>query len=114
MAQNLEVDEKKAGVVVEEENVSLSSSDEPKRDLDAAAKFLQDHKDIDSSNIDINKVRHKIDRNVITCLCLVFIMTFLDKAIYNVSLHESSTEFCLYKLVCWHYGRQEGPQIKRL
>jgi hypothetical protein len=89
MAQTPFLQEKKAGVVVEEENISISSA-EQKQDLDAAGKFLQDHKDVESSVIDINKLRHKIDRNVITCLCLVFIMTFLDKAIYNVSFHVPS------------------------
>jgi hypothetical protein len=87
MAPNHDLDEKKGGVVLEEENLSISSSEEPKKDFDAAGKFLHDHKDIDSSEVDIAKLRHKIDRHVVSCLCLVFIMTFLDKAIYNVSSH---------------------------
>jgi hypothetical protein len=87
MVENLDLEEKKAGVVVEAENISIDSG-ELKHELDGAGKFLQDHKDIDISGVDINKLRHKIDRHVITCLCLVFIMTFLDKAIYNVSTHE--------------------------
>jgi hypothetical protein len=90
MAQNLNIAEKKASVVVEEEDISTGSVKptgiiKKRRDLDAAATFLQTHKDIDTTGIDVNKVRHKIDRNVVTCLCLVFIMTFLDRAIYNVS-----------------------------
>jgi hypothetical protein len=94
MSKIPDVDEKKAGVVVEEENVSISSG-ELKRNLDGAGKFLADHADIDTSDIDINKVRHKIDRNVVSCLCLVFIMTFLDKAIYNVSSHGPKLELRL-------------------
>ena len=83
MTENPSLEGKKAGAVVKEENVSISSG-ERERDLDAAGKFLQDHEDVDSSGIDINRLRHKVDRNIITCLCLVFIITFLDRAIYNV------------------------------
>ncbi|KAF2421119.1 putative allantoate protein [Tothia fuscella] len=82
MERNVDLEEKSAVVVTKEETIS-HSDDEQEGNLDAAGKFLQVHKEIDSSNIDINRVRHKIDRNVIICLCLVYIMTFLDKAIYN-------------------------------
>jgi hypothetical protein len=95
MAPIADLEEKKAGVVVEEENISISSA-EQKREIDGAGQFLQEHKDIDISGVDINKLRHKIDLHVISCLCAVFIMTFLDKAIYNVSLHEPNTELRLY------------------
>jgi hypothetical protein len=67
-----------------EENVSLESQD-IKDILDPAARFLQEYGDIDTSHVDISKLRHKIDRNVVSILCAVFIMQFLDKAVYNVS-----------------------------
>jgi hypothetical protein len=66
------------------ENVSVEAQENP--DLDAAAKFLAENKDVDTTHINIDKLRHKVDRNVITVLCLLFILAFLDKAIYNVSL----------------------------
>jgi hypothetical protein len=52
--------------------------------LDAAATFLSVHKDLQTSHINIDKLRHKIDRNVVSVLCALFILAFLDKAIYNV------------------------------
>lgn len=111
MAQNPDAVEKKGGTVVEEENLSVSSAEQV-QDLDNAGKFLQDHKDMDTSHIDIAKLRHKIDRNVITCLCLVFIMTFLDRAIYNVRLLELHIGLRLHKLVCWNYGCKKGPETE--
>jgi hypothetical protein len=75
--------EKTETVRIEAENESLESQES--KDLDAAAKFLAEHGDIDTSHIDINKLRHRIDRNVVSIMCAVFIMQFLDKAVYNVS-----------------------------
>jgi hypothetical protein len=53
--------------------------------LDAAAKFLSQHKELETSHIDLDKLRHKVDYNVVSVLCALFILAFLDKAIYNVS-----------------------------
>jgi GTP cyclohydrolase III len=77
------IDEKQHTVQVESE--SITSQDLQDHDLDSAAKFLFEHKDVDISHIDISKVRHKIDRNVVSVMALCFIMQFLDKAVYNVS-----------------------------
>jgi hypothetical protein len=71
---------------VQVEASSIDSADFKNLDLDGAAKFLYDRQDYDTSDIDIKKLRHKIDRNVVSILSLCFIMQFLDKAIYNVSL----------------------------
>jgi hypothetical protein len=68
------------------EGDSSSLEEQDITDFDPAAKFLKDHGDIDTSHIDINKLRHKIDRNVVSLMCAVFIMQFLDKAVYNVSV----------------------------
>jgi hypothetical protein len=54
--------------------------------LDPAAKFLHIHKDLDISHVDISKVRHKVDRNMVSILCCLYILAFLDKAIYNVRI----------------------------
>jgi hypothetical protein len=51
--------------------------------LDPAAIFLAKHIDVDSSHIDIAKLRHKVDRNIVPLLALCFYMQFLDKAVYN-------------------------------
>jgi hypothetical protein len=75
--------EKKGGSIVQEETVSIE--EQKPRGLDEAAAFLETHKDLDTSHIDISKLRHKVDRNVVSLLCLCFIMQLLDKAIYNVS-----------------------------
>jgi hypothetical protein len=78
--------DKKEGVILETENVlDTTLEEEEQADLDEAARFLELHKDLDTSHIDISKLRHKIDRNVVSLLCLCFIMQFLDKAVYNVS-----------------------------
>jgi translation elongation factor P/translation initiation factor 5A len=69
---------------------SIDSKDFQNLDLDGAAKFLYDRQDYDTSEIDIKKLRHKIDRNVVSIMSLCFIMQFLDKAIYNVSIPSSS------------------------
>ena len=69
---------------VQLENESITSKDLQENDLDAAAQFLFEHKDADISHINIDKVRHKIDRNVVSIMALCFIMQFLDKAVYNV------------------------------
>jgi hypothetical protein len=81
------VTEKKEDIVTKEENISIEEQ-KPEINgqiLDAAAKFLAEHEEIETSHINITKLRHKIDYNVITVLCLLFILAFLDKAIYNVS-----------------------------
>jgi hypothetical protein len=79
-------EDKTEGVISKTENVSNTTLEEEQPpDLDQAARFLEIHKDLDTSHIDISKLRHKIDRNVVSLLCLCFIMQFLDKAVYNVS-----------------------------
>jgi hypothetical protein len=79
------LEDKKEGTIMYEENVSETEAQEPeKHDLDRAAKFLTEHGDIDTSHIDLKKLRRKTDVNVIGLCCLVFIMQFLDKSIYNV------------------------------
>jgi hypothetical protein len=77
-------DEKKGSAVVQEETVSIE--EQKPQGLDEAAAFLETHKDLDTSHIDISKLRHRIDRNVVSLLCLCFIMQLLDKAIYNVGI----------------------------
>jgi hypothetical protein len=84
-----ELDDVKEGTVVYEENISETEAQEPeKHDLDRAATFLAQHGDVDTSHIDLKKLRRKTDINVIGICCLVFIMSFLDKSIYNVRLSE--------------------------
>lgn len=79
-------EKKTNGGITQDESISVSpsleSQDNPK--LDSAAKFLYENKDVEYSHIDLAKLRHKIDRNVVSILCLTYIMAFLDKAIYNV------------------------------
>jgi len=62
-------DEKKAGAVTEAENVSTSSDNDSLQrlatsQLDVAGQFLADHKDLDTSDVDISKIRHRVDRTV--------------------------------------------------
>jgi hypothetical protein len=81
------MDKKTSSEEERKENASLSTDSESMDidKLDPAAKFLHIHKDVDYSKIDISKVRHKVDRNVVSILCALYILAFLDKAIYNVS-----------------------------
>jgi hypothetical protein len=84
------VTERKEDLVTREENISLDEQEaelaqESSEVLDAAATFLAQHKEVETSHINMTKLRHKVDRNVVTILCLLFILAFLDKAIYNVS-----------------------------
>jgi hypothetical protein len=67
------------------EAASVDSKDLQNLDLDGAARFLYEHQHLDISDVNITKLRHKIDRNVVSIMSLCFIMQFLDKAIYNVS-----------------------------
>jgi hypothetical protein len=83
------LEDNKESTVVYEENVSETEAQEPeKHDLDRAAKFLADHADVDTAHIDLKKLRRKTDINVIGICCLVFIIMFLDKSIYNVSCED--------------------------
>jgi hypothetical protein len=58
------VNDKKRSEVVEEENSSPSLHRVETDKLDGAAKFLEDHRDLDVSHIDVTKLRHKIDFRV--------------------------------------------------
>lgn len=64
---------KKASLVIETEVTSTGLEENPSLDLvdkyatgqlDPAALFLEKHRDLDVSDIDINKLRHKIDFRV--------------------------------------------------
>jgi hypothetical protein len=64
---------KKEALVVETEHASLGLTQNPSLDLvenestsqlDPAASFLEKHRDLDVSDLDINKLRHKIDFRV--------------------------------------------------
>jgi hypothetical protein len=88
------LEDKREGTVVYEENVSETEAQEPeKHDLDRAATFLAEQGHMDTSHIDLKKLRRKTDINVIGLCCLVFIMSFLDKAIYNVSSENTFLAF---------------------
>jgi hypothetical protein len=65
--------EKKEALVVETEHASLGLNQNPSLDLvekestgqlDSAALFLEQHRDLDVSDIDVTKLRHKIDFKV--------------------------------------------------
>ena len=88
------LEDKKEGTIVYEENISETEAQElEKHDLDRAAKFLAEQGHIDTSHIDLKKLRRKTDFNVIGLCCLVFIMQFLDKSIYNVSSKKAFLAF---------------------
>ena len=89
--EQVESAELEKGHTVQIENESITSKDLEEKDLDAAAQFLFEHKDVDISHVNIDKVRHKVDRNVVSVMALCFIMQFLDKAVYNVRLGPYST-----------------------
>jgi hypothetical protein len=90
------LEDKKAGTVVYEENISETEAQEKEKyDLDNAAQFLAEHGHLDTSHIDLKALRRKSDFNVIGICCLVFIMQFLDKSIYNVSPDKVSPNICL-------------------
>jgi hypothetical protein len=55
--------DKKGAVVVEEENATPLSRVATDR-LDGAGKFLEMHRDLDVSHIDVTKLRHKVDWRV--------------------------------------------------
>jgi hypothetical protein len=64
---------KKEALVIETEHASLGLTQNPSLDLvekestsqlDPAASFLEKHRDLDVSDLDINKLRHKIDFRV--------------------------------------------------
>jgi hypothetical protein len=64
------INDKKAAVVTEEENSSASVDRIIKaNNLDGAAKFLEDNRDLDVSHINITKLRHKIDFRVSSTSC---------------------------------------------
>jgi hypothetical protein len=65
------VDGKKNAVVVEEENRATLQR-LPSDRLDGAAKFLEIHRDLDVSHIDVKKLRHKIDWRVSRVTISVF------------------------------------------
>lgn len=76
---------------VDHESVNTASvawEDLQKLDLDTAAQFLHEHHGLDTTDVNITKLRHKIDRRIVSIMCLCFTMQFLDKAIYNVSLRK--------------------------
>jgi len=71
-------------ISVKEDVESLETTIADGLDLDPAARFLSAHKDVDTSHINMDRLRHKIDRNIVPIMCLTFIVQFLDKAVYNV------------------------------
>jgi hypothetical protein len=81
--------EKQEDVILQEDHVIVDGQENVVVDgheighVDEAGTFLAEHKDVDTSHIDIKKLRHRVDRNVVSILCLLFILAFLDKAIYN-------------------------------
>jgi MFS family permease len=66
-----------------EANVSQSPADMPR--LDDAWSFLNSHAatNIESSTIDMNKLRRKIDWHIVPLMFLCYTMQFLDKVILN-------------------------------
>ena len=80
--EKIDILEHKDGLTVDE--VSVGSELLDTSQLDPAALFLSENRDLDTSHINISKLRHKIDRNIVPIMALCFFMQFLDKAIYNV------------------------------
>lgn len=56
--------------------------------VDAAWKFLNDHREAggDTSSVDINALRRKIDWHIVPLMFGCYTMQFLDKVILNVRL----------------------------
>lgn len=77
-------DEKKVGTVTEAENISVHSNSTTSEDhalrrlataqLDGAGQFLAANKDLDTSDVNVSKIRHKVDRTIIPLLCACYIM----------------------------------------
>lgn len=52
--------------------------------LDVAAKFLDEHYSLDTSQVDLKRLRRKIDWNILPIMVACFLCQYLDKSIYNV------------------------------
>lgn len=70
----------------EEPQVTLSSEKSPKN-VDAAWKFLDQNREAAgaSEDVDIDKMRRKIDWHIVPLMFCCYTMQFLDKVILNVS-----------------------------
>lgn len=65
-----------------------SDSRAPSGNVDAAWKYLNDHRDagVDTSSVDIDALRRKIDWRIVPLMFGCYTMQFLDKVILNVRL----------------------------
>lgn len=54
-------------------------------ELDEAGLFLKQYKDVDTSHINIRKVRRKVDCHIIPIMFIIWVCAFLDKMSYNYS-----------------------------
>jgi hypothetical protein len=66
----------------------LAQADAEKRNVDAAWKFLNEHNgaNVTTENVDIGKIRRKVDWRIVPLMFACYLMQFLDKVILNVSI----------------------------
>lgn len=75
--------DKKAGEPDSHANTSTASDE-----VDAAWEFLDKHRDTGGvADVNLGKLRSKIDWRIVPLMFCCYTMQFLDKVIYNVSFH---------------------------
>lgn len=75
------------------------SSDE----VDGAWKFLNDHRDTHGvDDVDLRKLRHKVDWHIVPIMFCCYTMQFLDKVIYNVRANPDVTPSDLLMFITGH------------
>lgn len=76
-------DHGKAGELVTQPSKSATYDE-----VDAAWRFLDNHRDTASvAEVNLGKLRRKIDWRIVPLMFCCYTMQFLDKVIYNVSFH---------------------------
>lgn len=68
---------------------ALTAPAAPSGGLDAAWKYLENHRDADNkSQIDLAALRRRIDFRIVPLMFLCYTLQFLDKVILNVRVRE--------------------------
>lgn len=102
--KSYEVDERMASsspstTDVQRPREEMEVSDVGTGEVDAAWKFLDEHRDVDGvDQVNLKKLRMKIDWRIVPLMFGCYTMQFLDKVIYNVSNFPFPTPRCA--LVC--------------
>lgn len=72
---------------------SLTVLAQHNNDLDDAFKYLHDHGNAESTDIDLATLRRKIDWRIVPIMFVCYVLQFVDKVVINVS--------CNTQLLCY-------------